>query len=192
MYTDPSGKFVISSFLIGMGIAALIGVGVDAVLYVVSEVLSYGLTGEWLWSWGMFAGSTLGGGITGALAFALPWLGISGSASIHGFLSNALGMMFQNSFGEENHCVTDIILSSAIMGVISGITAGITSKIKIPGFTGRGSIGQVARQIDTKFFNGTIERVTAKTFGKMVVYEFGYSVFDTVIDSIWDALETNP
>ena len=95
MYSDPSGNFAITSFLIGMGIAALIGTGVGAVSYTASEVISYGLTGEWSWSWGAFAGSTIGGGITGALAFAFPVLGIMGSAGINGFLSNSLGMVFQ-------------------------------------------------------------------------------------------------
>lgn len=192
MYSDPSGNIVITSFLIGMGIAALIGMGVGAVSYTASEVISYGLTGEWSWSWGLFAGSTLGGGITGALAFAVPWLGIPGAAAVNGFLSNSLGMTFQNSLGEANHSLTDILLTSTVIGGLSALTAGITSKIRIPGFTGRGSISQVARLISTKFYNGTIGRITAKTLGKMVVYELAYSVFDTVIGGIWDAFETNP
>ena len=105
MYSDPSGKFAITSFLIGMGIAALIGTGVGAVSYTASEVISYGLTGEWSWSWWAFAGSTIGGGITGALAFAFPGLGIMGSAGINGFLSNSLGMVFQNAFEETNYSI---------------------------------------------------------------------------------------
>ena len=191
MYADPSGKFAITSFLIGMGIAALIGMGVGAVSYTASEVISYGLTGEWSWSWGAFAGSTIGGGITGALAFAFPGLGIMGSAGINGFLSNSLGMVFQNSLGEANHSLTDVLWTSVGIGFLSVLTAGITSKIKIPGFTGRGSISQVARQISTKFYNGTIGRITSRTFGKMVAYELAYTVFDTVIGGIWDAFETN-
>ena len=156
MNTDSSDKFVITSFLIGLVIAALIGVGVGATSYAASEVISYGLSSEWSWSWGLFAGSTLGGGLTGALAFAFPWLGIPGSAAINGFLSNSLGMAFQNSLGESNYSLTDILLTSTVVGGISALTAGIISKIKILGFTGRGSISQVARQISAKFYNGTI------------------------------------
>lgn len=151
MYSDPSDKFAITSFLIGIGIAALIGLVVGSVSYTASEAISYGLTGEWSWSWGAFAGSTIGGGITGALAFAFPGLGIMGSAGINGFLSNSLGMIFQNSLGEANNSLIDTIWTSAGIGFLSVLTAGITSKIKIPGFTGRGSISQVARQISTKF-----------------------------------------
>ena len=192
MYVDPSGYFVITSFLIGMGIVALIGLGVGAISYTASEVISYGLTGEWSWSWGLFTGSTLGGGITGALAFAAPWLGIVGAAGVNGFLSNSLGMMCQNAFGETNHSSWDILGQSMIIGGLSALTAGIMSKIKITGFTGRGSISQVARQISTKFYNGTIGSITSRTLGKMIAYELGYSVFGTVIGGVWGAFETNP
>ena len=78
------------------------------------------------------------------------------------------------------------------MTKLSISTAGITSKIKIPGFTGRGSISQVARQISTIFYNGSIGRTTSRTLGKMVAYELAYSVFDTVIGGIWDAFDSNP
>lgn len=100
-------------------------------------------------------------------------------------------MVFQNSLGETNYGLANILLTSAGMGLLSALTAGITSKIKIPEFTGRGSISQVARQISTKFYNGTIGRITSRTLGKMVAYELAYSVFDTVIGGIWDAFETN-
>ncbi|MDY0276758.1 MAG: hypothetical protein RBQ97_01600 [Acholeplasma sp.] len=140
----------------------------------------------------MFAGSTIGGGITGIIAFALPTLGISGSAAINGFMSNSLGMIFQNAFGESNHSAGEIMFQSIVISGLSALTAGITSRIKISGFTGNGSISQVARQISTKFYNGTIGRITASTFGKMVAYELAYTVFDTVIGGIWDAFETNP
>jgi hypothetical protein len=99
--------------------------------------------------------------------------------------------MFQNAFGETNHSLEDIIGQSLVMGGLSALTTGITSRIRIPGFTGRGSISQVARQISTKFYNGTIGSITSKTLGKMIAYELGYTVFDTVISGVWDAFETN-
>jgi hypothetical protein len=66
---------------------------------------------------------------------------------------------------------------------VSATFAGITKSIKIPGFTGRGSISQVARQISTKFANGQIAHITASTFGKMLAYEAAYSVFSTLADA---------
>ena len=58
----------------------------------------------------------------------------------------------------------------------------ITSKVKISGFTGRGSISQVSRQIYTKFYNGQIRHISARTFGKLVAYEAGYSVLNVFIN----------
>ena len=191
MYLDISGEFAIS-FLIGIGIWALIGLVVGAVSYTVSELISYGLSGEWSWSWGMFAGSCVGGAIVGAIAFTLPGLGIIGTAGVNGFVSNFLGMSFQNILGESNYSIASIMGQSLIIGGISALAAGITSKIKYPSFTGRGSISQVARQINTKFYNGTIKKITMKTFSKILVYEGAYSVFDTVIGGVWDSFETNP
>ena len=91
-YTDETGEFYLTSFLIGLGIVALIGATVGAVAYTATEVISYVATGEWNWSWSRFADSVLGGAISGALSFALPSLGIAGSAFITGFLSQGIGM----------------------------------------------------------------------------------------------------
>lgn len=65
----------------------------------------------------------------------------------------------------------------------------ITSYIKIPGFTGRGSISQVSRQINTKLYKGSIKTIRVATFGKMITYEVGYSVFNTIVSGLLDAYE---
>ncbi len=189
MYTDPTGNFILISFLIGLGIAAGIGAGIGAVSYIGSEVVSWAITGEWNWSWGMFAGSILGGAIGGALSYAVPLLGITGAAFVNGFISNAIGMGLQNAWEGTNYSVADILFESIFVGGFSALTAGITNKIKIKGFTGRGSISQVTRQIYTKFFNGTIKRVTASTLCKMVVYEAAYSIFNTFVNILMNVGE---
>ncbi len=130
----------------------------------------------------MFGGSVLGGAIGGALTFALPKLGIACSAFVTGAFSQGIGMGFQNAFEGANHSFLSIMGSSLLMGGVSALTAGLTSKIRIPGFTGRGSISQVARQISTKFYNGSIGRITARTFAKMVAYEAAYNVFNVIAE----------
>ena len=189
MATDPTGTFVLTSFLIGLGIAAAIGAVIGAASYVVSEVISFTITHTWTWSWGMFIGSIIGGAIGGALSFAIPQLGIMGSSAINGFLSNSIGMIFQNILGEEEHSAKEIFFESLEVAAIAAACAGITKQLKIPGFTGRGSISQVARQISTKFYNGTIGKITFKTFTKMVLYEAAYSLFSTIASGITDALD---
>ena len=179
-YTDETGEFFLTSFLIGLGIAALIGATVGAVAYTATEVISYLATGEWNWSWSRFADSVLGGAIGGVLSFALPGLGIAGSAFITGFLSQGIGMGLQNIFEGATYSFEEILMSSILVGGISAIAAGLTSKIQITGITGRGSISQVARQISTKFYNGTIKNITIKTFTKILSYESYYNVFNVL------------
>ena len=188
MNVDPSGEALIS-FLIGLAIAAVIGATVGAVSYVASEVISYVATGEWTWSWGMFAGSILGGAIGGALSFAVPALGIIGSAMITGGLSMAIGMGMENALGEANYSFMDIISCSVVAAGLSGVLAGITSMIRIPGFTGRGSISQVARQINTKLFNGTIRNLSISTVAKMFAYNAAYSVFNSVSNGFIEIIQ---
>ena len=189
MNVDPVGTFAILSFLFGLAIGAFIGAVVGAVSYVASEAISAAFTGTWSWSWGMFAGSIIGGALGGALTFAFPIIGIVGGAAITGGLSTGIGMALENAFGEANHSIGEIIVSSLIMIGVSAFFANITSKIRIPGFTGRGSISQVARQINTKLLNGTISSISRKTFGKILAYNLGYSVFNTLASGLIDAID---
>ena len=189
MHSDPIGTFFLLSFLIGLGIAAGIGAVVGAASYVVSEVISYAITGTWSWSWGMFLGSIIGSAVGGALSFAFPVLGIIGSAVMTGGISTALGMVFENTFNEADHSFGEILYSSFLSAAISGVFAGITKSVRIPGFTGRGSISQVARQISTKFYNGSIGHIRIKTLGKIFLYESAYSIFSTITSGIIDAID---
>ncbi len=97
----------------------------------------------------------------------------------------------ENALGEANHSAKDIILNSFAAAGLSAVLAGITKMIKLPGFTGRGSISQVAGQINTKFFNGTIGGITGKTLMKLFAYNGGYSLFNTIVLGIIDGIEHN-
>lgn len=188
MGVDPNGTVV--SFLVGLGIAALIGAIVGAASYAVSEVISYTITGNWTWTWGGFLGSVVSGAIVGAFSFAVPEVAIGWCAAINGYLSTSLGMLFENAFGEANNTGEEILIASFSSAVISGTLSGLTSKIKLPGFTGRGSITQVHKQIFTKFTNGTISKIKGKTFGKLLAYELGYNFFSTIANGIVGAIKT--
>ena len=188
MNVDPTGHFIVS-FLIGLAISSAIGAVVGAVSYVASEAISSMFTGEWTWSWGMFAGSILGGALGGALSFAIPALGVIGSAAVTGGLSTAIGMGLENCLGGANHSLGEVFLNSILSAGISAVFAGLTSLIKIPEITGRGSISQVARQINTKLFRGLIRNVSVKTIMKMIAYVAYYSVFSTIGNGIIDYLQ---
>ena len=189
MNIDPSGTFALISFLIGLGIAALIGVGVGAISYTVGAVVSWAISGEWSWSWGMFAGAIIGGALGGALAFAAPWLSVGVSSFITGVLSTSIGMGLEMAWEGAEYTIAEILISSVLSGFISALSAKIAMKIKIPGFTGRGSISQVTKQINTKLYNGTIKHVRIKTISKMFAYESYYSFFNIMAEGIISVYE---
>ena len=190
MYSDPSGHIAITTFLIGMGIAALIGAGVGAASYVGSEVVSYILTGEWSWSWGMFAGSVLGGGISGALS-VIPGVGPVMTAFVSGGASCAIGMSLQNAFGESNYSAKEIVGSSILSAGVSALCAGLIKGTPIQGFNaGRGSLQQVSKQITTKFFNGQIKRISLSTVGKLISYNLAYSSLGSFSSGIVDTIQS--
>ena len=188
MYTDPTGEFVVA-FLIGLSIFSAIGATIGAASYTISAVASWAITGEWDWSWGMFVGSVFGSAIGGAVSFIFPALSLVISSAFTGFISTAIGMSMQNMFSEADYSFTNILISSFITAGISAVTSVITSKLRIPGFTGKGSISQVARQISTKFYKGSIKRVSLKTFSKLVAYEAGYSALDIFSDVVLNSFD---
>ncbi len=179
MYVDPSGHAIIS-LLIGLGIATAIGAAVGVVSYVASTAISGAITGEWSWSWGMFVGSILGGAVSEAIAFLLPKIGLVGAGAIMGSVSQLSGMLFQNAWGEASHSTENIIFKTIEAGIVGAATAYLTTLIKIPGFTGRGSISSVSKQLFTKFYHGAIMNVTAKSFGKMLTFGLAYGVLSTI------------
>lgn len=176
LYTDEEGEGLFSALLFG----AIVGAIVGAASYTAAEVISYGITGEWNWSWGMFAGSVLGGAIGGMIGVAP--ISMSLVSGITGGISTAAGMIFQNAFGEANNGFGEILGISILSGFLSAGTTMLTQAIHIQGFnSGRGSLQQVARQINTKLLRGQISRITAKTFGKIVGYNLGYSFLGSAV-----------
>lgn len=191
MYADPSGCFAITTFLIGMGIAALTGAVVGAFSYTVSESVSYFLTGKFSWSWSQFAGSILGGAIGGAVS-VIPGVGVMLSAGITGFASTSIGMMLQNKFEGTNYSFAQILFVSSINGLLSASMAGLSDSIKIKGLnSGRNSYSAISKAINTKFYNGTISRISYKTFSKVLTYNMLGSLIGSGVSGIMDATNAN-
>lgn len=191
MYADPSGHFAITSFLIGLGISTLIGAAVGAFSYTASECLSYVLTGEFTWSWAQFAGNVLGGAIGGACSM-IPGLGTMAVAGISGTLSTGIGMYLQNQWEGTNYTMGQILFTSTINGLVSASAAGLFEAIPIKGLNrGRGSYKAIAKQINTKFFNGTIRHISYSTFSKMLTYNMLGSLIGTSYSGIMDVFNGN-
>lgn len=186
MYSDGDGHFAIISFLVGLGISSLIGATVGAGSYAVGQVVNYFTTGEFSWSWGGFLGATIGGGIGGALTFGF---GISGGA-LGAFLSGAITecgtMIGENISDNAGYSAGDILINSAVVGIFSALCSGIMNGIKIKSLNaGRGSWSAVNKQIITKLHNGSISRITGKTFGKMLGVAAYSSIASIGVDEVY-------
>lgn len=178
---DPSGHFVISAFLTGLLITAGIGAAVGAGSYLVSQCASYALTGEWSWSWGMFLGSTLGGALGGALTFLSGGSWSLVLSSIAAAAGTASGMALENAFGEAENSSKEIIVATTFSFFFSLASAWMTKGITNGLFNRSGSYSRIYSQIVTKFRNGTIARISAKTAGKMLMFSGASEIINTTM-----------
>lgn len=92
------------------------------------------------------------------------------------------------AFHEANYSTGQVLWETFKATAVSAIAAGLTTQFEYPGFTGKGSITQVNNQINTKLRRGVIKSVTAKTLGKMFVYNIVYSILNTIYSGLNDAV----
>ena len=185
-FTDPSGHFVLISYLIGLGIGAAIGASLGAVSYTIGQAVDYAITGEFNGSWGGFVGSILGGAIGGALSFAFSAASAIVTAGISGFIEESLTMLGENLTGDANWTTAQILKSAFLSSAISMTSAGIMGAIKTPKINaGRGSMSAVSKQMFTKLHRGQIRRISARTFGKM----FAYALYDSAATPFLDVVK---
>ena len=179
---DPDGHSFILAMLIGAGIGAIIGLGSQLTSDVISNLMVNNIDfSKWeMSSWQTYVGAGLGGAIGGALT---PFLGPVSTAFITGFSSTGISMGLSNVTRESNYSIIEVILTSLLIGSISGITTGIIDKIKIPKInSGRGSLTAISKQINTKLVKNQIKRVSFKTLSKMALLNAIYSLPFTVFN----------
>jgi len=169
MNIDPDGHAIIS-FLIGLGIAALIGFLVGAGSYAVGQVAEYAVTGDFEWSWGGFFGSAIGGALCGMLFYVAPGIPTIFAGAISGGIMQLSTMVGENVSGDKDYSISEIATATLFSIVTSAIVAGVFGSIKLPGVnSGRGNYSSISKQIYTKFRRDLIRRISVKTFGKMFV-----------------------
>ena len=188
MYADPSGHSVIVAMLIGAGIGLVAGLASQVVSDVVSNVWVNGFDfSEWqMSSWQSYVGAGLGGAIGGMFT---PLFGAVAVGFITGTASTAITMGLSNATGATNYGFGEIVAFSLLIGMVSGLTAGIVDNIKIPKLNaGRNSLNAISKQINTKLIKGTINNVSEKTLGKMFALSFLYSAPFTAFNSAFTIL----
>ena len=188
MYADPSGRSAIVAMLIGAGIGLAAGLASQVASDVVSNVWVNGFDfSEWqMSSWQSYVGAGLGGAIGGMFT---PLFGAVAVGFITGTASTAITMGLSNATGATNYGFGEIVASSLLMGMVSGLTAGIVDNIKIPKLNaGRNSLNAISKQINTKLINGTINNVSDKTLRKMFTLSFLYSAPFTTFNTAFTIL----
>ena len=189
---DPTGHFAVTSFLIGLGVSALVGAVVGAASYTTGQVVEYALSGTFEWSWGALVGSTIGGSIGGAAVFMMGGLGTTAlGAFVSGFATEMGSMIGENISDNAGYSFGDILINSTITGGFSILTAGVMDSIKLSGINyGKGSWTSISKQITTKLYNGTIKNVAMKSIGKMLGAAAYGSIASVIFDGVYSASGT--
>lgn len=135
--------------------------------------------------------SILGGAIGGAMS-AIPEIGPMLVAGITGFSSTAIGMALQNEFEGTDYSFAQIMFVSTINELISSSMCGLFDTIKINGLnSGRNSYATISKTINTKFYNGTISRVSINTFSKVLTYNMLGSLIGSAVSGVMDETNAN-
>jgi RHS repeat-associated protein len=156
--SDPSGMW--------WGIDDLIFSIGGAVVSVAGLAISDAINGEFS-GWGAYGGAVVGGAISGEtlLYTCNPVLaGMAGGAT-----GNIATQLINMGIGEQSEFNFGSLAFDTGFGGVMGKIPGV----RIPGITsGRNSYSAIFKQMNTKFWNGTISRGTTKTAFKMFAGAF--------------------
>lgn len=182
-YVDPNGCVSVTGLLIAAGIGAVVG----AASYATSVVVIAAFTGEWEWSFCEFIGSVIGGAVgTILVMFGAPAF-VSGFVT--GALTTASSMGLKNVYNYivgdsiNNYSWQQVLTSSVINGLFSGLASSMGSVVKVDGFNkGRNSLSSLEKTIFKKLNNKTIKHISGKTFGKLFTFEYESGWFGFITD----------
>lgn len=179
-YVDPSGK--IFGHLFAGGIGAVVGVGGQFI----SDMITSVATGEFHLSSGSeYAGSAVGGFVTGVMAVTNPLVAGAAGAAAKNATTQAIDIATgkQESFNARTFAVETAV--GAGMGYVG-------NKIKIPGITkGSNSFEVVAKSTRTKLNRGTMSlfSVSGKTIMKATTAGLVEATPDILLESGKDTTE---
>ena len=192
MYDDPEGDSALLAMLISAGIGALFALIGQAATDAVSNIKKHQFDiSKWQFSsWQTYVGACVGGAVAGALT---PFMGPVSTSTINSAISSIVGMGLENITGESNYSMGQMLFTTVFSASMSGLTAGIFSKVKIPRISkGTGSLSAIQKQINTKLVRNKIARIAAKTLGKMFRLELYNSIPSSLINSFYNGIVLTP
>lgn len=101
-------------------------------------------------------------------------------------------MALENEWEDKNYTFGQIMLVSIVNGTVSILTTSLFNNIPIKGINvGSGSYSAITNQITSKFFKGTIKRISFKTFSKMLKYNLIGNIIGALVSGLMDAFGAN-
>ena len=165
-YQDDGGEWAGIDDLAATGAGFVGGIAAQGVSDVIGGKLS---------SFNSYIASGVGGAVTAETAlYMVPTTGLAG-LGMAGVAGGFAEYSVETTLKGNEYNIGDATMKAFEQGASTVLLGGIIKipNVKISGINiGKGSFQAVSNQITTKLNNGTIENVSAGTFGKMFVNEF--------------------
>lgn len=178
-------------------LAFVVGLFAGAGGQLISDLVSWTVTGKWESGWEDYIGAALGGAIGGVLML-VPGQSLTLACSMDGMMSTLFGESLKNITGRSNKTNVEIWGDTLISAGISGLLGKGCEKLSeivakplasaFPGLkrlSGRGSYAAAYKMVLTKLKNNTCKNISLKTLRNGVISEMWVGIFSNVFGDLF-------
>ncbi len=178
-------------------LASVVGLFAGAGGQLISDLVSWTVTGKWESGWEDYIGAALGGAIGGVLML-VPGQSLTLACSMDGMMSTLFGESLKNITGRSNKTNVEIWGDTLISAGISGLLGKGCEKLSeivakplasaFPGLkrlSGRGSYAAAYKMVLTKLKNNTCKNISLKTLRNGVISEMWVGIFSNFFGDLF-------
>ena len=178
-------------------LASVVGLFAGAGGQLISDLVSWTVTGKWESGWEDYIGAALGGAIGGVLML-VPGQSLTLACSMDGMMSTMFGESLKNITGRSNKTNVEIWGDTLISAGISGLLGKGCEKLSeivakplasaFPGLkrlSGRGSYAAAYKMVLTKLKNNTCKNISLKTLRNGVISEMWVGIFSNFFGDLF-------
>ena len=178
-------------------LAFVVGLFAGAGGQLISDLVSWTVTGKWESGWEDYIGAALGGAIGGVLML-VPGQSLTLACSMDGMMSTLFGESLKNITGRSNKTNVEIWGDTLISAGISGLLGKGCEKLSeivakplasaFPGLkrlSGRGSYAAAYKMVLTKLKNNTCKNISLKTLRNGVISEMWVGIFSNFFGDLF-------
>ena len=178
-------------------LAFVVGLFAGAAGQLISDLVSWTVTGKWESGWEDYIGAALGGAIGGVLML-VPGQSLTLACSMDGMMSTMFGESLKNITGRSNKTNVEIWGDTLISAGISGLLGKGCEKLSeivakplasaFPGLkrlSGRGSYAAAYKMVLTKLKNNTCKNISLKTLRNGVISEMWVGIFSNFFGDLF-------